>query len=234
MVTSSRGGSDRAGVVYAKLHDLIVRGVLAPGARLTEADVSGRLGVSRTPVREAIQRLQYEGYVTAPHAGRRALPSVSPLTLPDGRDLMRIIGALEGLAAHDAAQLERKKRLKLVDRLRGTNRYLRAAAAARNPQSSLLYDLDQEFHRTFVEAAAGPRLLQLHRAIKPHAQRYGRVYLQTLAGRIRHSLREHDAIARAIAAGRADAAERAVLTNWRNGAASLSQVMESVGERGLW
>jgi DNA-binding GntR family transcriptional regulator len=220
--------------VYAKLHDLIVSGRIPPGARITEAGVSARLGVSRTPVREAVQRLQYEGYVTVPDHARRGQPVTAPLTLDDARDLMRIIGALEGVAAYNAAQLDDRPRRQLAARLTTINQSLRAAATGQPPNISLLYGLDREFHRAYVEAAGGCRLVQLHRSIKPHVERYGRFYVTTLTGRIQTTLREHAAVIRAIAAGQPARAERAVETNWRNAARSLQQIITSDGERGRW
>ena len=76
--TMARG--ERPLVVYEQLRDLIVHGHLAPGSRIVESDVAGRLGVSRTPVRGALQRLQQEGYIVDPSGGRLARPTVSPLT----------------------------------------------------------------------------------------------------------------------------------------------------------
>ena len=58
-------GSDRASQAYRRLRELIVHGRLAPGARIIETEVAGKLGISRTPVRAALQRLQQEGYISA-------------------------------------------------------------------------------------------------------------------------------------------------------------------------
>lgn len=223
--------NDRADLVYSTLHALIMQGALPPGSRLTEGAVSRRLGVSRTPVREAIQRLQHEGYLTVPSNGRRAQSVVSPLTREDARDLVRIVGVLEGLAAYDAAQLAASRRRRLVEQLRDAHRRLRKAGQARPPNAILLYNLDEEFHRIMVEGAATPRLRQLHGAIKPQAERYVRAYVTMLAGRIRATLREHSAIIGNISAGRPAPAERAVLTNWRNAAASLTRVITAHGRR---
>ncbi|MFB6240160.1 MAG: GntR family transcriptional regulator, partial [Gemmatimonadota bacterium] len=55
--------SDRSGETYTRLRELIVRGQLAPGSRIIETDVAERLGVSRTPVRSALQRLEQEGFI---------------------------------------------------------------------------------------------------------------------------------------------------------------------------
>src|SRR5256885_11920294 len=61
----------RPDVVYERLQDLIIRGRLAPGVRVVENDIAARLGVSRTPVREAIQRLHQEGMLRATAVARR-------------------------------------------------------------------------------------------------------------------------------------------------------------------
>ncbi len=61
---------ERPLVVYEQLRHLIVHGHLAPGSRIVESDVAGRLGVSRTPVRGALQRLQQEGYIVDPSSPR--------------------------------------------------------------------------------------------------------------------------------------------------------------------
>src|SRR6185437_262135 len=73
------------------------------------------------------------------------------------------------------------------------------------------FDLDLRFHQSFVDAVVGPRLLTLHRAIKPH-----------------------EAIASAIARGDADAAQVAAETNWANAASRLAHIIWQHGERGSW
>ncbi|MBI4501313.1 MAG: GntR family transcriptional regulator [Gemmatimonadetes bacterium] len=234
MKTATEAGGGRATEVYATLHDLIVRGRLAPGVRITEIEVTRRLGVSRTPVRAAIQRLRQEGYVVVSLNGRRAQPMVAPLTAEDASEVLTIIGEIEALAGRHAAQLSRRPRAKLVERLRAINGRLKAAARERRPDPNVIFDIDQTFHRAYVQAAAGPRLLALHNAMKPQAERYIRVYVSALVEKILTSVREHDEIVRHIGRGAADAAERAVRKNWRNAAARLGRVIESVGERGMW
>jgi DNA-binding GntR family transcriptional regulator len=85
-----------------------------------------------------------------------------------------------------------------------------------------------------VEAGAGRRLLALHTTIKPQAERYERLYLSLLVSDLQTSAAEHEAIAAAIERGNADAAQRAVQTNWRNAAERLERVIDRAGERGSW
>ncbi|MBI2403100.1 MAG: GntR family transcriptional regulator [Gemmatimonadetes bacterium] len=221
--------TDRSSQVYARLRDLIVRLRLAPGARITETDAAGRLGVSRTPVRAALQRLTQEGYVVVSDSGRRRRPVVAPLTREDATELLHIVAEVEGLAARYAASLNPKLRAQLGAELRRVNEELRRAAQARRPDANQVFELDHMFHRRLVEAAAGSRLLSLHEAIKPQAERYGRVYAAALTDEISTSVEEHAQLIQAVEAGDPDGAQRAVLAATR-----LSHVIDAMGERGSW
>jgi DNA-binding GntR family transcriptional regulator len=70
--------------------------------------------------------------------------------------------------------------------------------------------------------------------VKPQAERYERLYVSLLSRIVATSVKEHRSIVRAIAGGDADAAQRAVQSNWRNAAARLGKVIATVGERGHW
>lgn len=225
---------DRATQVYEQLRELIVWGRIAPGARIVEAEVAGRLNVSRTPVRAALQRLEQEGYVAASGSGQQSRLVVAPLTQEDARELFEIVAEVEGLAARRAAEQPAPDRSALARRLESLNRELLAAASGEDPDGRTIFDLDQRFHRMYVEAGAGPRLLALHDAVKPQGERYIRLYISALVDEISTSVDEHDSTIRAIEAGEAETAQRAVRTNWRNAADRLSRVIRSMGERGAW
>lgn len=230
----ARAGAARPDQVYLTLRKLIVHGQLAPGTRVVETDVADKLGVSRTPVRGALQRLQQEGYIRAAPSRQQSRPTVAPLTREDARELFHIVGELEGLAARCAAELPPGARAVLVEELVAINDGFRRVSEARQPNHTRLFELDERFHRRYVEAGAGPRLLALHDAVKPQAERYERLYVSMLASEIHRSVAEHTAIVRAIHLGKPDAAQGAVQTNWRNAAERLGGVITSVGERGRW
>ncbi|MEP7344627.1 MAG: GntR family transcriptional regulator [Gemmatimonadaceae bacterium] len=220
--------------VYQKLRDLIVRGQLAPGSRVVETDVAARLGVSRTPVRAALQRLQQEGFIVDSPSLQQSRPTVAPLTKEDARELFHIVAEIEGLAARWAAALPPAARESLAEELVAINDQFRRTLDAKHPNHNRLWELDEKFHRRYVEAGAGPRLLGLHNAVKPQAERYERLYVSLLTREISTSVAEHGAIVRAIRSGNVDAAQYAVETNWRNAAERLGLVIDSVGERGKW
>jgi len=224
----------RPEVVYRKLRELIVRGQLAPGTRIVETDVAQRLGVSRTPVRGALQRLQQEGYILDSPALQQSRPTVAPLTREDARELFSIVAEIEGLAARFAAQRPAAEREKLVADLTSINDQFRKAADARQQNHNRLWELDEKFHRRYVEMGGGPRLVALHDAVKPQAERYERIYVSLLSRGLTASVNEHLAIIKAIKSGNPDVAQHSVQTNWRNAADRLSGVISDVGERGRW
>src|SRR4051794_21739716 len=229
----ANGRSDHVSRVYNELRALIVAGQLPPGARIAERAVVERMGSSRTPVRSALHRLQQEGFVASVgRAGDQRL-IVTPLTRGDGRVVFLIVGHLEGLAASEAAALPAAKRKELVRRLREINRQL-SDAARRKASPSRLFDLDLQFHDAYVDGIAGPRVVALHRAIKPQSERYARLYVNVLLDELPTSVKEHERIAAAIADGNPAAAQHAVETNWHNAAARLSEVIAEHGERGIW
>jgi DNA-binding GntR family transcriptional regulator len=220
--------------VYVRLRDLIVQGSLAPGSRIVETEIASRLGVSRTPVREALQRLQQEGFVMGAPGAQQSRLTVAPLTRDDVHELLDIVGALEGVGARRAASMEAVERRALVKELRALNLEFARAARATPVDHSRLYDVDERLHRRVVQAGVGPRLISLHEAAKPQAERYIRMYISMLTGDVKASVDEHDAIIDAIEQGRAADAQRAVEVNWGHAAERLSKVIEVAGERGSW
>jgi DNA-binding GntR family transcriptional regulator len=220
--------------VYARLRELIVGGLLAPGSRIVETEIATRLGVSRTPVREALQRLLQEGYVMDTLGSQQSRLTVAPLTRDDVRELLTVVGALEGIAAHHAASSRPEARVALRATLHTANADFHRVGRVSPIDHEALYDADERFHRSIVEAGAGPRLLALYDAVKPQAERYIRMYISMLTDDIRSSVAEHDIIIAAIAEGRRNDAESAVETNWRHAADRLSRVIELTGERGSW
>lgn len=227
--------NDRSDETYTRLRELIVRGQLAPGSRIIETDVAERLGVSRTPVRSALQRLEQEGFIESESRnGGRSRPVVAPLTKADARELMYLMGSLEGLAARWTAGLEDEQRSQVVDDLRTVAGRMREEAAAEQPDRNLFFDLDADFHRAFLEPGAGSRLRKLHGSYRPQAERYVRFYVTTHQYSLERSLNEHDEIISAIEAGDPQAAEDAVETNWRSAEERLQKDIEVAGERGSW
>ena len=225
----------RVNAAYQQLRELIVHGRLAPGSRVVEAELADRSGVSRTPVREALRRLQHEGLIVASRGGNHnPRLRVAPLTREDACELYSIIGHLEGLAGRRTAMLQSSVRRALVRRLKALNAALRKLARTGRQDANRIFELDLSFHQQIVQASAGPRMLALHREIVPQAERYWRLYASAIVDRLGFSVAEHDQIIRAIERGDCDAAERRIILNWKKGAERLSKVIATLGERGSW
>ena len=231
---ATNGRQEVTALAYGRLRELIVTGRLAPGAPLIETDLSKKLGVSRTPVRAALQRLQQEGFVGASVSGQMLRAFVAPLTADDMREVFLMVGALEAAAARLAAVLPGMLREALAREMEGLSLALRAAAGARPPDLVRALDLHLAFHRAFVAAAAGPRLVAELEVLQPQAERYERVYAGALVYAFEEAAREHDEIDSAIRGGDGEAAERAVSRNWRGCADRYRQVVTILGERGNW
>lgn len=217
---------------FERVRDLIVTGRLAPGAPMIETEIADLLGVQRSHLRQALQRLHHEGFVVTSTIGTYSRTRVAPLTTDDVTDLFDLVGAVEGLAARAAAVLPKARRVKLAWELARMNADLRAAAQAKPADYNRVNDLDVAFHRHYVEGVASARVRGLHDAVKPQADRYERLYTNALLDDIAVSVTEHDAIIAAIRAGDPDAAQRAVETNWRNAGKRFGRVIAVAGERG--
>ena len=219
---------------YDRLRDLIVQGKLGPGVRLIETELAERLGMSRTPLRTALYLLAQEGFLEATSEGRQSRLSVVAPTREDAAEVFSIVGEVEALAAQRAASLAAPRRAALVAELRTLNALMRTTATRRSPNPAETIRVDGDFHRAYVQAGAGRRLLSFFRSAKPHADRCIYLYYTALTDDILLSTQEHEAIVDAIAAGDGPAARRAVKANWRHAAQRLTRSMTALGERGVW
>lgn len=220
---------------YARLRDLVVRGQLAPGSRIIETRLAERLGVSRTPVREALQRLQHEGLIEHKgENGRGSKSVVAPLTERDGRELFALVGLIERGAAREAAELPEAERQSLVEELRSVNQALRSGDDGEWSEAGRWFGHDVAFHRGLVEASAGRRLRSLHRSYRLQAERYARFYRSVREDRRAELARENEDILRAVGAGNSSVAADAAEDCWAGRAERLGDQIRQAGERGQW
>ena len=141
-----------------RLRELILEGGLAPGERLSELAVVERLGVSRTPVRAALARLEHEGLVEALPGGGYA---VREFSRADVNDAIEIRGVLEGLAARLAAERGHApaKVQRLKDILAGIDALVARPDISEDEFSSYV-ELNEAFHAAVVEMAGSPALTE--------------------------------------------------------------------------
>ena len=213
---------------YEQLYQLIVYGRLPPGARIAEEPLAEVLGVSRTPVREALQRLRQEGLLieVGGGSGLRGRLAVAPLQRERMEELYALAGAIEGLAVRGLSEVEAAHRGQLARRLETIERAFHAEARRRAPEYDRLFELHQAFHRAVVEAAAGPETRAVLRTIKPQTDRYEWFYAPMAGPDFTPTRREHAAIVEAVRHGNAQELEDAVRANWLNGAQRLGPKIE--------
>lgn len=177
------------GEVYERLRRDIVAGELAPGAALVELPLAQRYGISRTPVREALRRLEHDGLVERHDRGLRVRATSPERTL----EIYEVRIALEGIAARSAA--EHRSGYDLA-RLRAAQEEMRAVDIA-DPRAMAAANL--HFHEAMWAAGHNATLIELLDRLQAHVARYPETTLSD-PGRWPAALEEHDALVDAIAA----------------------------------
>ncbi len=195
--------------VYRQVLQRIQRGDLPVGCRVRDADLAGQLGVSRTPVREALLRLSREGALENT-VGRGF--RVRQLDAAELRETGDILGALEALALRLSPEPspERLDRLEAVDR---TLEQTRGDAAR-------CLDLEDDWHRVLLEECPNRSLLDLIASLRQVTRRYLAAYMRD-AGRLSLSTLPHARILQAFRDGGRDSAATAFEQQWRRGVAEL-------------
>ncbi|MEO8227960.1 MAG: GntR family transcriptional regulator [Gemmatimonadota bacterium] len=212
---------------YARLLHLIVRGRLSPGTPLTEAVLARRLGVSRTPVREALHRLEHDRLAIPAGGGDRLRLMVAPLSAAEVSEVYAAAGALEGVAARNVTSLGQKDREALAKRLASHDAAFRRAARAATLDWDVLFDTHDAFHRELQDAAAGVRIRALLDELRPQVDRYEWLFAPLTGPDFTGTYAEHGAIVRAVRGGSVADVERAVRANWFNGGARLAAVIRT-------
>ncbi|MBX6342310.1 MAG: GntR family transcriptional regulator [Thermomicrobiaceae bacterium] len=194
-----RLGESLARSAYATLRDAITRGAIPPGARLREQDLAQRLGVSRTPVREALRQLSSEGLVRLVPGRGALVTDLDPRTL---REIYAVRAALEGMAAGLAAGRIAPPALGLLEGLVALMGDLVAAG-----DDERLREANQRFHATIAEESGNHYLARLLRDMEPQLERFRFIALRVPSRRA-EAHREHVALFEAIRRGDAAEAER--------------------------
>ncbi|MGB5557289.1 MAG: GntR family transcriptional regulator [Paracoccaceae bacterium] len=164
---------------YRRLLEEISRGDLLPGTRLRETELAERLGISRTPVREAIRQLETDGLVA--HIPRQGA-TIRVLDYTEVIELYEMRAVLEGTAARLAARAASDLEL---DELAALNNELAAA-----PDARTAYELNRQFHMTLLDAAKNRYLIRSVNALQKTLLIIGPSTL-TEADRASQAVKEH-------------------------------------------
>ena len=176
-------------VVFNTLRQAILRGELQPGERLMEIQLAQRLGVSRTPVREAIRKLELEGLVLMiPRRGAE----VAEITRQDLEDVLEVRAALEELAVKDACEHITDEQLQ--DLKKAANEFKRSLEGT---DLVACAEADIHFHEIIYAATNNKRLVQMLNNLREQMYRYRMENLKDKRT-YRTLVEEHDAIRRAL------------------------------------
>ena len=157
-------------VVFNTLRQAILRGEMEPGERLMEIQLAQKLGVSRTPIREAIRKLELEGLVIMiPRKGAE----VAHITEKDMRDVLEVRSTLEELVVQLAIKNVTEEKL---DELRAANRVFESAVVSKDVVN--IVEADVKFHDILYSMTNNPRLIQIINNLREQMYRYRLEYVK--------------------------------------------------------
>lgn len=176
-------------VVFNTLREAILKGELQPGERLMELQLASKLGVSRTPIREAIRMLEQEGLaVTMPRKGAE----VARMTLKDMEDVLEVREALDELAARIACAKINDEQLENLKSIRDEFKKSLDSGDVKK-----IAEEDVRFHDAIYEATDNAKLIALTNNIREQMYRYRVEYLKD-KNNYPILIAEHDAIVNAL------------------------------------
>jgi len=204
-------------LVFESLREAIIAGQLRPGERMMEIQLAEEMGVSRTPVREAIRKLELEGLVVMiPRKGAY----VAGLSLKDIADVFEIRRALEGLAAELAADRITEEELENLER------YL--VIISEQIESSDLEKVvatDTDFHTMLYRASRNNRLTQIINNLREQIQWFRTTSL-SYPGRMKVALEEHRKIVEAIASRDGELSRKIAMEHIENAENSMMSMIQ--------
>jgi DNA-binding GntR family transcriptional regulator len=228
---ASQGSEDDAPSLvegaYAALKAAIRENVFPPGHRATEADIARQLGMSRTPVHEAIIRLQAEGLVQV--LSRRGV-LICPISAEDIREIYDVLIAVEGMASALLAQLPAFEAAAAAEALDAETALMEQAL----DRGDLLAwaAADERFHELLTELCANRRIARVAATVRDQSHR-ARLYTLHLRQTPTTSAKEHREITKAIRAADAAGAEAAARAHRAKARDALVPLIKQYGMRNL-
>ncbi len=208
-------------LVLDAIREAIIDGSLKPRERLMEIQLAEELGVSRTPIREALRKLELEGFIVmVPRKGAY----VADISFKDIADVYEIRAALEGLAASLAAERITDEELDEMERC-----LVGKAEAIANHDMEKLVEADTRFHDAIYRASRNDRLTSMINNLREQIQRFRATSL-SVPGRMYQSLEEHRTIIEAIQSRDSQLARQVAYEHIEN---AENIMMESMKKDGL-
>ena len=212
-------------LVLDAIRTAIMNGVLQPRERLMEIQLAEELGVSRTPIRKALRKLELEGFIVmVPRKGAY----VADLSFKDIADVFEIRAALEGLAAGLAAERITEEELETMERL-----IVGKQEAINSGDIDKLVEVDTKFHELLYQSSRNDRLATIISNLREQIQRF-RLTSLSFPGRNKESLREHKQLLEAIQARDSQLARQLAQEHIENAENVLLECikMEELGQEG--
>jgi DNA-binding GntR family transcriptional regulator len=189
--------------VYRRLRDAIVDGTFLPGEQLKDADLAEWLGVSRTPVREALLRLAASGLVIAKPGRSTTVSTIDPKAISDARD---VVAAMHVLAVRGMGESVTEADL---GRMREANRRFAEALDAGDIAAAM--DADEDFHRVPVTTLGNDAIVSVLEHFGPVVRRAERL---RFAADGQSSLERHEQLIGLLSDGDVEAAAELTFTTW--------------------
>lgn len=204
-------------VVFHTLREAILRGDLKPGERLMELQLAEKLGVSRTPIREAIRMLEQEGLaVTMPRRGAE----VARMTLKDMEDVLEIREALDELAVRIACARITDEQLKKLSEVKK-----QFESSTQTGDVKQIAEADVSFHDVIYEATGNPKLVTLLNNLREQVYRYRVEYIKNPKN-YPVLIKEHEAILQSLKDREVDRAVSAMQEHVANQALAVKAVIQ--------
>lgn len=186
--------------VYRILKGRIIKGNLKPGGKILELNIAKQLGVSRTPVREALRELTAEGFVrTEPNLGM----IVIDFSLEDLQEVLKIRKLLEGYAASVTAKKINKGEIKKLKKI------IEKMNISISKDDVLVYsDLNAEFHNLIFNICGNKRLMKIYDNLTSSEHRFRIRSLRNNPKRLKYSLKEHQEIVETLKRKDSEQADR--------------------------
>ncbi|MBE5908112.1 MAG: GntR family transcriptional regulator [Lachnospiraceae bacterium] len=208
-------------VVFNTLRDAILKGELEPGERLMEIHLAEKLGVSRTPIREAIRMLEQEGLaITVPRKGAQ----VAKMTEKDLEDVLEIRDALDELAAIGACKHMSPEILEELNKAMKSFEEAIAAGEVRR-----IVEADEAFHNVIYRASDNPKLEAIALNLKEQMYRYRYEYIKDNADYSR-LIAEHNAITEGLKNGDREYVREVMHTHLENQVEGVKNVIRKQEE----
>lgn len=188
---------------FLQIQEWIIDGTLKPKEKLNDADLADALGVSRTPIREALQLLSAQGFV-------EMFPGVgTQVTTVNQEDITKILPPLSVLQALAAEIIAGKLSKESLEDLKETN--AKFAEAIKAGDSFTALKLDDQFHQIIVDQANNPYITQAVEGLLPHVMR---LYFYKAIILTESSIDEHEVLIKALEDGDKNTASEVARTNW--------------------